>query len=198
MVVKFLNGIETRSTIVTRFPDPRWRQGPHILWNRELIERGANPQCEDGDALGFGAAVRALYALPADQRVSCYYDRGWGDSIHDKGEWTICPVHGACTHGDLPLFKLTRAAVWLLALCGFLGRDTYAGAKARRVHDVALPAARDWLLDHADAIEAGHLAGVVWAKAEVKLDLAEREAAGKRRRRDRTARKAARAAEAVA
>lgn len=196
MVVKFLNGIETQSAIVTRFPDP-----PHcsarILWNREIWDRGVGPEHEDADAVGFGAAVRALYALPADQGVSCYYDRGWGDSVHVKGVWTICPHDEGCMYGDRPLFKLTRQAVWLLALCGFLDRNTYGGFKARRIHDVKLPAERDWILDSADAIEAGHAAGVEFARRENKRDQAELEAAGKRRRRARTALKAARAAEVM-
>lgn len=182
---------QTTNFIVTSGGDPAGLPD-RVLWNRERSRRGANPEHDGPDAVGFAAAVRFLYGLPPDQRCFVFIDKGWGDPGHPVTR-TICPVEGMTGHGDKPLLTLTRAAVWLLAAHGFLDRDTYGGFKARHVHDVRLRPERAWFLEHAEAIEVGHAAGMEFARREAKLDESEREAAKRRtRRRREKARRAAR------
>jgi hypothetical protein len=156
-----------------------------IVWNRERWRRGAGAEHDGAEAVGFAAAIRFLYARPADQPVFLFYDRGWGDTPGVRGTWTICPIEGECWNGQTPLLELTRAAAWLLARHGFLDRNTYGGFKARRIHDVKLRPERAWFLEHAEAIEAGHAAGIEFARREANLDDAEKDVAQKRRDRKR-------------
>lgn len=157
------------------------------MWRAEVWRRGAAIDREAPKAIGFAATVRFIYERPADQPVFFFYDRGWGDNPGDRGTWDICPIEGAWYNGQKRIHEVTRQAVWLLARHGGLAEDSYGGFKRRRIHDVTPRPEREWFFRFGDAIEAGHAAGVAFARAELAHDDAQREAA--KRRRDARRRK---------
>lgn len=66
--------------------------------------------------------------------VSVFWDRGWGDS-GQATEISII-VDG---NGNQPRASLTKDVYRQLITAGTVGEDTYAGYKARRIHDYKVP-----------------------------------------------------------